>query len=211
MVAIVILAIAGITYALLPGNDSPVAEASIEWIEGHTVAFSSDGCYDPDGYIDWYYWEFGDGTASEDSNPEHTYEEEGEYTVTLTVCDNSNTRTEDQTYVTVDYSESLPDLVIPEVWVINHGQNENTVHYLIENQGDTAAEFSITLLKFGRSQCEDAIEYIEAGQSLERQFREECWLSEKEILEFELYVYADADDDIDESNENNNVMSYTHE
>ena len=211
MAAVGILAIAGIAYALLPDNESPVAEASIEWIEGLTVAFSSEGSYDPDGDIEWYYWEFGDGAASEESNPEHTYEEEGDYTVILTVGDDNGAADEDQTYVNIDYAEYLPDLVITEVWLVNHGENENRVHYLIENQSDAAASTCVTRLKFGERQCEDSISKLGAGQSMERQFGEDCWLSENDISEFVLYVYADADGDIDESNEQNNTMSYKHE
>ena len=34
-------------------------------------------------------WNFGDGTGSEESNPNHTYEEPGTYTVKLTITSNT--------------------------------------------------------------------------------------------------------------------------
>lgn len=39
--------------------------------------------------LDSYNWQFGDGGSSEDQSPEHTYGEDGTYTVTLTVTDSN--------------------------------------------------------------------------------------------------------------------------
>lgn len=43
---------------------------------------------DPDGFIEKYRWEFGDGTESTEQNPAHRYADDGIYTVKLTVWDN---------------------------------------------------------------------------------------------------------------------------
>ncbi|HPC95665.1 MAG TPA: S8 family serine peptidase [Sedimentisphaerales bacterium] len=50
------------------------------------VSFS-DHSTDPDGDIAGWDWSFGDGTASTEQNPGHTYAGDGTYTVTLTVTD----------------------------------------------------------------------------------------------------------------------------
>jgi hypothetical protein len=42
---------------------------------------------DPDGDEMTYEWDFGDGTKSYEANPTHTYENPGEYDVTLTCTD----------------------------------------------------------------------------------------------------------------------------
>ncbi|UCC92644.1 MAG: PKD domain-containing protein [Thermoplasmata archaeon] len=42
---------------------------------------------DTDGDPVTYYWDFGDGVTSYEENPEHTYAEKGDYTVTLVVTD----------------------------------------------------------------------------------------------------------------------------
>jgi PKD repeat protein len=58
-----------------------------------TVNFNGTGSYDGDenGYaITGYSWEFGDGTSSTESKPQHTYNTVGIYQVTLTVTDNEN-------------------------------------------------------------------------------------------------------------------------
>ncbi len=50
-----------------------------------------DKSSDPDGEIVEWHWDFGDGEASVERNATHRYEDEGKYTVTLTVKDNDGT------------------------------------------------------------------------------------------------------------------------
>ena len=55
------------------------------------------------GAVATWSWEFGDGVTSTEQNPTHVYEEEGVYTVSLTVTDGgseTDTKTEDE-YVDV--------------------------------------------------------------------------------------------------------------
>ena len=53
---------------------------------GLTVDFFADA-EDPDSDTLLYYWEFGDGTDSEDQNPTHTYESVEAFSVQVTVSD----------------------------------------------------------------------------------------------------------------------------
>lgn len=52
------------------------------------VNFDATSSYDPDGAIDSYYWNFGDGSASTANNPSHVYSNPGTYTIRLTITDN---------------------------------------------------------------------------------------------------------------------------
>jgi hypothetical protein len=52
-----------------------------------TVRFDGSRSHDEDGHIVKFHWDFGDGTASEEERPTHTYTEPGEYAVMLTVTD----------------------------------------------------------------------------------------------------------------------------
>jgi PKD repeat protein len=75
-------------------NDEPQAMASIvseELIdEGYEVQFAdhSTDSLDPDGTIQSWLWDFGDGNTSNEQNPTHIYTENGTYTVELVVTDN---------------------------------------------------------------------------------------------------------------------------
>jgi chitodextrinase len=59
----------------------------------HSIVFDASGSYDPDGMIQSFAWDFGDGTTDVGAIVVHTYEQPGDYTVTLTVMDNSGLNT----------------------------------------------------------------------------------------------------------------------
>ena len=52
-----------------------------------TITFNATNSYDSDGYIVNYFWDFGDETNATGVVVEHTYVDDGNYTVTLTVTD----------------------------------------------------------------------------------------------------------------------------
>jgi PKD repeat protein len=75
-------------------NQPPVARINgpDSTLVGQTVVFDSGGSHDPDGTIDSYVWDFGDGAShqarSGESTVAHTYNSAGTYQVRLTVTDN---------------------------------------------------------------------------------------------------------------------------
>ena len=72
-------------------NEKPVAKISSQSI-GYInlpMSFSASKSYDPDGHIAIYVWDFGDGSTSAGKYVNHTYMKVGNYTVKLTVYDNS--------------------------------------------------------------------------------------------------------------------------
>jgi chitodextrinase len=76
-----------------------------------TITFDASGCSDADGIIVSYLWDFGDGDTSTSQNPTHAYDQEGSYTVTLTVTDDDG--------LTDTATKTISD-VIPEfpTWTI---------------------------------------------------------------------------------------------
>lgn len=76
------------TLGSTPANDPPVAgfSASVNFLE---VTFT-DTSTDPDGTVDAWFWQFGDGSTSALQNPVHTYATHGPKSVTLTVTDNGS-------------------------------------------------------------------------------------------------------------------------
>ena len=55
-------------------------------VAGEEVLFKSLS-YDPDGKISWVRWDFGDGESRVGPGLLHVYEKPGEYTITITACD----------------------------------------------------------------------------------------------------------------------------
>jgi PKD repeat protein len=66
-------------------NRPPDADFEVR-CDGLTCTFS-DKSKDDDGAIVSWHWNFGDGDASEEQNPVHTYAARGHYEVLLTVMD----------------------------------------------------------------------------------------------------------------------------
>ena len=74
-----------------PDNAIPVASFTAAPTSGAAplvVIFNAFASNDPDGTIDSYHWNFGDGTTAVGKNATHGYNTEGAYVVTLTVEDN---------------------------------------------------------------------------------------------------------------------------
>jgi len=78
-------------YTVIIPNIPPIAEfsesASIVYT-GEVIDFDASGSYDIDGYIVSYSWDFGDGNTDSGVTVSHSYVDDGEYNVTLTVVDN---------------------------------------------------------------------------------------------------------------------------
>jgi PKD repeat protein/uncharacterized cupredoxin-like copper-binding protein len=88
---------------LLTPNLPPVANAGSDR-EAHlkeALTFDGSASRDPDGTIAKYEWSFGDGGSAAGVTATHSYEDEGVYTVTLTVTDNRGAQARATVKVTV--------------------------------------------------------------------------------------------------------------
>jgi PKD repeat protein len=68
---------------------------------GTLIPFNGSASNDPDGTITSYIWNFGDGTTGTGTMIAHTYNNVGNYTVTLTVTDNDGKHNIDTTSATI--------------------------------------------------------------------------------------------------------------
>lgn len=79
-------------------NKGPVVVLSTEEtvVPTHTaIPFHAIESFDPDGELQRYLWDFGDGETAEGVSVEHTYRKSGDYVVSLTVTDDiGETRTQ---------------------------------------------------------------------------------------------------------------------
>ncbi|WP_428253061.1 PKD domain-containing protein [Gynuella sp.] len=94
----------------VPVNQPPVADANGPYTgtSGIAVTFDGSGSSDPDGEIVTYSWDFGDGSSGTGLSPTHTYSGAGNYSVVLTVTDDSGDTDLDATTASVDVVNQPP-------------------------------------------------------------------------------------------------------
>lgn len=86
-----------------------------------------------------YFWEFGDGNFSEDINPRHLFDQEGEYTVTLTAMDPNMACPDDTTLrlnIVFDGMVHIPNAFSPN----GDGRNDE---FFVAGQGISSMELII--------------------------------------------------------------------
>jgi parallel beta-helix repeat protein len=96
-----------------PSNDPPIVNAGGPYTAeiGEQINFDSSGCYDPDGDIDFYRWNFGDGSSEIlEENPIHLYQNQGSFQVVLTIIDNNGTSATDITTANINPSTNRPPM-----------------------------------------------------------------------------------------------------
>ena len=99
------------TNAVIGADSQPplaVAGGPYQGTVGSSVRFDGTGSRDADGSIQSYAWEFGDGGVGSGPTPRHTYNDSGDFTVTLTVTDDSGETGDDTTKVTVGVGNRPP-------------------------------------------------------------------------------------------------------
>ena len=89
-----------------PPNQDPTASFSFS-CSNLTCTFT-DGSTDPDGTIESWAWDFGDGNESSEQSPVHTYEAGGSYDITLTVTDDDGATDDATLQVTVNPQNQGP-------------------------------------------------------------------------------------------------------
>ncbi len=95
------------------GNNPPTAYSTADRNSGNpplTIHFTGIGT-DSDGTVVSYLWNFGDGSTSNQQNPEHTYNNVGFYTASLTVTDNSGAKGIASLDISVYESSSFPYVI----------------------------------------------------------------------------------------------------
>ena len=80
-------------------------------IEGTVLQFDGSASCDPDGMIATYYWVFGDNSTATTPKPNKQYQQEGNYTVTLTVTDDQGATTSQTTYALISDQSPSPNFI----------------------------------------------------------------------------------------------------
>jgi uncharacterized repeat protein (TIGR03806 family) len=108
-------------------NEAPVAVITSDVTEGEApleVFFTGDQSTDDSGIVA-YFWDFGDGESSADTNPSHTFIADGSYSISLTVSD----------------AEGVEDTAILEITVIteNEPSEETSFEFILTPNPSTDA------------------------------------------------------------------------
>ncbi|MFB6290389.1 MAG: PKD domain-containing protein [Candidatus Bipolaricaulia bacterium] len=115
-----------------PENQLPSASISLGSDTGTapvTIEFSAEESSDPDGNIESYRWEFGDGTTSRGSQVTHRYEQAGDYTVQLTVTDDRGGTATTERSVTIN----------PATYYVGESASNGSVRITLQNANMTEA------------------------------------------------------------------------
>jgi outer membrane protein assembly factor BamB len=78
-----------------------------------------------------FLWDFGDGNTSTDQNPMHTYSQPGNYSVSLTVTDNTSNMSSDTTWTWVQDGNQPPDIPVIDGRV--KGKSGETYEYSFQS------------------------------------------------------------------------------
>ena len=100
-----------LSYTVNTYNKRPTADFSAPAMAytNEVVDFDASASYDADGTIVNYSWNFGDGTTGTGIAVSHSYTNEGEYVVTLTVMDNRATTDSISKTITI---ENRPPVIV---------------------------------------------------------------------------------------------------
>jgi DNA/RNA endonuclease G (NUC1) len=111
--------------AVVESNDQPptaAMTAPAAGNEGSALSFSGSGSTDPDaGDVLTYSWDFGDHTSATGVTPSHTFTDDGQYIVTLTVRDQIGAKRSTTAVVTV--SNIAPAGLFASPAPVNEGQS----------------------------------------------------------------------------------------
>jgi PKD repeat protein len=93
-------------------NEPPICDANGPYTgtEGLPVTFDGSGSSDPDGTVDAYAWDFGDGSTGTGVSPTHTYATAGTFAVELCVTDNDGATSCCQTSATIAAGPNQPPI-----------------------------------------------------------------------------------------------------
>jgi PKD repeat protein len=115
----------GFTTKVVTTQDHPpsatFSSSTTSTLTGTPISFNGTASYDSDGTVTSWSWNFGDGSSALGSTTTHTYTTAGNYTVTLTVTDNSGTTGTTTSQITITGQEPVVSIT-PSTMTPTSGQ-----------------------------------------------------------------------------------------
>jgi PKD repeat protein len=132
-------------------NALPICDANGPYVGNalEVVHFDGTGSSDPDGTIESYSWDFGDGETGSGATPDHIYMTPGLYTVTLCVVDDDQAESCCETFADIDepvavelagFEITSEDGTVTITWETSFEQNNAGFHVRRALDGETTFE-----------------------------------------------------------------------
>jgi len=129
-----------------PPNKEPTARISTDTTSGTgslVVDFSARNSSDPDGEIEGYEWDFGDGNVANGVEVSHRFQRAGEFDVSLVVTDNRGGTAKDSQTITVKPVTYFVGESASNGFVRVTLQDASIVEEIDDEQADSGKEFVI--------------------------------------------------------------------
>ena len=134
---------------------------------GDKVTFNASASYDPDGTIESWNWNFGDGTTDTGEIVNHTYTTAGNFTVTLTVTDDKDLN-DTATAGIIVIAVPVHDIAITSVTVssteVEIGETVS-ITVVVENQGNFTENFQVKVYYDDTEIQTESITNLDPGDS----------------------------------------------
>lgn len=136
------------------GANIPTAVINIpttdgKYYAGQQYTFEAEKSSSPNGSIEKYEWDFGDGSAKANTRTaSHTYKETGEYEVILKATDEENKTGESALKIKVDTRESAPSAVIKTVPANDNDTLIGTVPFEVAFDGNDSQDPDNNIIEY---------------------------------------------------------------
>ncbi len=116
-----------------PSNKRPIAKTNgpYESYVGQKIILNASESYDPDGEISKYLWVIDNKNSIEEKIVEYTFNEPGEFNITLRVIDNQGSKDQVKTKATISVKPNTPPEKI-EIIAPNNGTINETIQIKIK-------------------------------------------------------------------------------
>lgn len=186
---------------LLNPNTPPVANGECTLVTTSSVLFDASGSYDPDGFIQSYDWDFGDGAWGTGTIVTHIYRASGTYTATLTVTDNDGATDQWNCWgieITAEQTFTLSDRQWIEEWEWLYWDLENVLalSFQVTASEDPVKIYVMDPQDYSEFRDGDSFYYYRCGSSGGRDvwdFSGQCSWGEPRRIYLVIYNEGDFD------------------